>query len=117
MAAIAPTTTPLAGGNEVVLVRWTSITEADAGNAVEFPALKARTIQATGTFDSGSVALHGSNDGTNFVALEDWEGNAIAITSAGLVKVGDLQVRQIKPVITGGGGTQDITINLLMSSD
>lgn len=74
--------------------------------------LYSATIQASGTFATGSVALHGSLDGTNYVALDDADGTTIALTAAGVASVRD-PVVYLKPVLSSGGGTTDIDVVLL----
>lgn len=61
----------------------------------------AGSIQAIGTFGSGTVALQGSNDGTNWVNLKDLQGTVIGITSAGAAEFSTAMV-YIRPLITGG---------------
>ena len=69
-------------------------------------------MQVTGTFGGGSVALQGSNDGTNWVALKDLTGTVIAITVAGGVDF-SVSCVYIRPRITGGTGDDvDVTIAL-----
>jgi hypothetical protein len=69
-------------------------------------------MQVTGTFGGGSVALQGSNDGTNWVALKDLAGAVIAITAAGGVDF-SVSCVYIRPLITGGTGNDvDVTIAL-----
>lgn len=65
-----------------------------------------------GTFGGATVTLQGSLDGTNWATLTDAQGNAISVTSAALEAVTEL-VRYIRPVVTGGSGT-DVTVLLLM---
>jgi len=59
------------------------------------------SIQALGTFGGGTVKLQGSNDGTNWVDLNDTEGTAIGITSAGASEFTTSMV-YIRPLVTGG---------------
>lgn len=81
---------------------WASVTESDTFAPVKLEkAINALTIQASGTFGGTSLALQGSLDGTNFVALKDLSGTAIALTAAGIASAGDL-VLWLKPVATGG---------------
>lgn len=93
---------------------WETITEADSAAAYEVPegigALGA--IQVNGTFGSASVALHGSEDGTNYYALNDLSNTAIAITSAGRAEF-TTAARYIKPVPTGGS-SQDLDVRVTL---
>lgn len=113
MATINPVVTSVGVGNGACKkVQWTPVTSSDVCEAVALPDLTDRSIQVAGTFDSASVALHGSNDGTNFAALNIPAGTAIAITAAGIKAVLENTVLT-KPVISGGGGSQSLTITML----
>lgn len=61
------------------------------------------TIQATGT---GTVTIEGSNNGTNWVALNDTSGAAISLAAAsnamGVLKEHPYYIR---PVVAGGTAT------------
>ena len=61
------------------------------------------TIQAVGTFGSGTVKLQMSNDGTNWVDMKDINNTAIGITAAGASEF-NTAARYIRPLITGGTG-------------
>jgi|GEM_PF-5969215 len=74
-------------------------------------------IQASGTYSgSASIALHGSLDGTNFVALDDLDGTAIALTAVG-IKMTRQAVLHVKPVMTGGDGSADIDLSIVIRFD
>jgi len=96
-------------------IQWTGLTT--AGNAsieavgVRFAAAVA-AVQATGTFGSATVALHGSCDGTNFVALSDTDSTTIGLTSAGISEF-STGVAFLKPNVSGGTGDDlDVTVVL-----
>jgi hypothetical protein len=71
-----------------------------------------RSIQIEGTANGATVAVQGSNDGTNFENLNDISGAAITGKSTGVL----LQIQQpclwIKWVLTGGGASTAIVITL-----
>lgn len=94
------------------LYTWTPVAGSDTCVAVKCPQLRDKSIQVAGTFDSASIALHGSNDGTNYAALSDPAGTTIAITAAGIVQVGQI-TQYIKPVTSGGGGSSSVSIMVL----
>lgn len=111
MATIAAVETPLPRNAEVVV--WDLLTNVNAsGDAVELP-VGACSVQVSGTFGGATVAMHGSNDGSAYAALVDLAGVAIGISAAGFKSVGD-RPRYIKPVTTGGGGTQSLKVTLLV---
>ena len=115
MAAIAPTVTAIGRGDGSTLrVVWTPVTANDTCVAVSYPECSDKSIQGLGTFDSGSIALQGSNDGgTTYAALHDPGGTTIAITSAGIKAVLE-NTELIKPVVSSGGGSQSITVAMLL---
>lgn len=120
MAVVAATVTPL--GNDANqnqngpahLVTWASMANGDTGAPIQQLALSDRTVQVVGTFGvGGSVTLKGSNDGTNYVALTDPQGNAITMTAAGLEAVSELP-RYVRPEVTAGDGTTSLSVYLLL---
>jgi hypothetical protein len=114
MAERTPTITASLSANEDFhIVQWTGLLNTDTGAPVQMPGSTLRSVQVTGTFGSGSVAIHGSNDGTNYAALPDPGGTTIAISSAGIKAIGAV-TRYIKPVVSGGGGTTSLVATLLV---
>ena len=69
-------------------------------------------MQAFGTFGGGTVKLQGSNDGTNWVDLNDVTGTAIGITAAGGAEF-TTSFLYIRPLVTGGSG-DDIDVLILL---
>jgi hypothetical protein len=74
-----------------------------------------KMIEVKGTFDSASVAIEISLDGTNWHAIRDSAGTAIAITAA----VGDVYIENLKQeysiraVTSGGGGSTSLTVTMV----
>ena len=70
------------------------------------------SIQAVGTFGSGTVKLQGSNDGTNWADLDDTQGTAVGLAAAGAAEFSTGMV-YIRPLVTGGTGDDlDVFISL-----
>lgn len=114
MATIDPTVIATGRGDGSTLrVIWTPVTAADTCRAVSYPECADKSIQVAGTFDSASVAVNGSNDGTNFAALRDPGGTTIAITSAAIRAILENTV-VVVPLVSGGGGSQSLTISMLI---
>ena len=89
-------------------IKWVGLLNGDTGDAVEMAAWPDRSVQVHGTFGTGgSITFQGSNDGTNWFALTDPQGNAITKTAAGLEAVTEL-TRYIRPSVTAGDGTTDL---------
>jgi len=116
MATISPTYTYLAATNRHstggIVVQWTPVTSADTCAAADIVDYADRSVQVSGTFDSATVKLQGSNDGTNFVDLTDPQGNAISKTAAALEAVMELTA-YTKPTFSGGGASQSLTVTML----
>lgn len=111
MATVQPTVdyAPNGQGNGV-LVTWASMANGDVGAPVEGVDYADRTVQFGGTFGAGgSVTLKGSNDGTNYIALTDPQGNAITKTAAALEVIEEAP-RLSRPEVTAGDGTTSITV-------
>lgn len=68
------------------------------------------SVQVAGTFGGATVALEVSNDGTNWLPLNDLAGDAISVTSAGLHEFSSAAGR-VRAKTTGGTGT-DVTVTL-----
>lgn len=78
------------GDGSLVKFTW-PLTATDDGMPVGYAQWSDRSVQFTGTFGAGTVLLEGSNDGgTTWATLLDSKGNAISITAAGLVQIGQL---------------------------
>ena len=71
-------------------VTWaTLITANAAGTPYEPQRLRARfaTVQATGTWDTATLVLQGSNDGTVWFTLDDVQGTAVSFTANGFAEL------------------------------
>lgn len=95
------------------VLKWTPVTNADTARAYQLPrASWGFSVSASGTFDSATVAVEGSVDGVTYFALTDDNG-AIALTAAGGTQ-GAAMVKWIRPAFSGGGGSQSITVDMLL---
>jgi len=72
-----------------------------------------RSVQVGGSnLDGATVTIQGSNDQANFHTLNDPLGNVMSFTAAGLKQILEYS-DHVKPVTTGGGGSQSIDITLV----
>ncbi len=103
-------------GNRSWVALWETLTTTnDTGRAITLPAHSDRSVQITGTFGvGGTVVIQGSNDGTNFVTLNDFQGNALSFTAEDLENISQA-THFIRPFISGGDGTTDLDISLLLT--
>jgi len=115
--------------SNTVEIRWSDLDQDDSGQAAQVMDYPDMTVQATGTFNSGTITLYGSNDiaavradigaGTLFAsATAEWtqivdpQGNGIAFTARG----GEVLLENyayILPVVTGGGASTDLEVSIV----
>lgn len=100
-----------------ILFTYDNLDENDsAPAAIDMSEYADRSIQVVGSFNSGTVVLEGSNDGTNYVTLTDPQGNALSFTSAGIEQIQEL-TRYIRPRVSAGTGVDvDVFIMLRRAS-
>ena len=94
--------------------RWTDYSTADEAAPVRLQNMKglAGAVQVTGTFGGATIALQVSNNGTNFVTLNDAVGAPITFTAAGMREFSTAALF-IKP--TSSGGTADnVTVTIVL---
>jgi len=94
------------------VVTWETLTNSNtAGTAYEPARMRglAGTVQVTGTPDSATLVLQGSNDGTNWVTLKDTLGSDISFTAAGYAEF-STAFRYLRPSTSGGSGSQDLDV-------
>lgn len=96
---------------ETAVHTWSGLSAVDtAGEAVGYGAHADRSVQVMGTFGAGgAVTLQGSNDGSSWYTLTDFQGNALVITVAGIYTVSEA-TRFIRPSITGSDGTTNLDV-------
>lgn len=114
MATSTASVTPIsyANGEKAHVVTWSALANGDDGSAIELFGSSDRSIQVTGTFGAGgSVRLQGSNDGSNWAALTDPQGNDLNITSAKIEAITEI-TRYIRPLVTAGDGTTSLVVTV-----
>jgi len=101
-------------GDDAHVVTWADILSSGEGSAFEMPGSHIKSVQFDGTFGAGgTIQLHGSNDGTNYVVLTDPQGNTISKTAAAIESISE-HTRYVKPVVTAGDGTTSIDVTLFV---
>lgn len=84
------------------------VADSEDGAAVELPSnLRGLTVEAVGSFNTGTVTFQGSLNGTTWWTLQDPAGNNLAFTAAGGGQVANALPRYIRPLLSGEG-TDDI---------
>lgn len=105
---------PSSVNDRVHIVTWTGLANGDDGDPIQMTGSSDRTIQFDGTFGTGgTIILEGSNDGTNYYALTDPQGNNISKTAGSLETVVEL-TKYIRPRVSAGDGTTSLTACLLL---
>jgi hypothetical protein len=100
-------------GNNSHFVQWTPMLNGDSGAPFGAPGFADRSMQIVGTFGAGgTVLVEGSNDGTNYATLNDPQGVALSKTAAGIFEISQI-VKFIRPRVSAGDGTTNITVTLL----
>lgn len=95
------------------VLTWTGLANGDSGSPVEMPGSADRTVQVFGTFGSGgNCRIEGSNNGSNWSALTDPQGNALDISSEKIETITEI-TRYMRPRITAGTGVS-LTICMLV---
>ncbi len=110
MADISPKASVPTSG--VTLHTWENVTENDTpvGIKITGAGTVLMAYQVTGTFNSATVVIQGSNDGVNWVNLNDILGNQISVSAAGGGEISSSFV-YLRPSISGGT-SQDITVSV-----
>jgi len=94
---------------------WTALASGDVGNALTAPNLPDKTVHLTGTFNTATCVIQGSNDGTNYETLADPNGNALSFTATGIETILE-NVQYIRPKTGTAGGSAAITVTVVSQS-
>ena len=99
-------------GGKTARALWNGLVCGENGDAIDLDGFNDNTITVTGTFNSQTVTIQGSNDGTNWFTLTDHAGSNLAFTAAGMKLITEAP-KSIRPSFSGSsGGDVDIIIEL-----
>lgn len=104
---------PSSGGFGQTII-WTPLANGDDGQAWDTQDYPDISVQFGGTFGAGgTVIIEGCNEvtPTNWLTLNDPQGNAASTTSAKIEQLME-NVRWVRPRVTGGDGTTAITVSI-----
>lgn len=102
------------GDGSAKLVLWEGMTANGSGDPVSFPEHYEAYVQIVGTWDTATMVLEGSLDGTNYTTLDDIEASAISLTSGSAVlKLRDVPLK-IRPTLSSVDESTDLDVYLLM---
>ena len=107
--------TPLSGAS-VILVVWRGLRYEDTGIPYPCPHYADRSVHVTGTFGTGgNCRIQGSNVDVSptFVTLNDTQGNALDINTPRIKQILENSY-WVRPNITGGDGTTNLDVYLLI---
>lgn len=114
MATRNATVTDISETGNSRLVSWTGLLNGDDGSPAQWVDYADRCFQVAGTFGTGgSCTVQGSNDGTNWSALADPQGNALTFTAQKIEQALELP-RYVRPIVTAGDGTTSLVVTLCM---
>jgi hypothetical protein len=113
MGVVQPVYTelPFSGPGEAWQIQWPHMKNTDTGVSIDLFKYHDRSVQVEGTIGAaGSVSVEGSNDGSTFEVLDDPTGTALTFTTLGKIKEVLEAVWKLRPHVTAGDGTTDITV-------
>ena len=97
-----------------VVATWYALALGDVGEEIGLANFADRSVQVVGDFGAGgSVRIEGSLDGENYAPLTDPQGNVLDIQAAKIEAVAEV-VRYIRPHVTSGDGTTNLTVIMLL---
>ena len=89
---------------------WASLDGADTATAADMASNPDKSVEISGTYDSATIVIQGSNSGATWFTLTDYDGNSLSYTTGNkLVGIRE-NVRLIRPVTSGGGGSTALNI-------
>lgn len=111
MAVRQPTATQF-GNNAGVSITWSGLLQGDNGDLADYSSFINKTFHAFGNFggSAATVTIQGSNDGVNWAQLSDVVGNALSLTTSKPIRRTDDIPRYVRPLISGGDGTTNLTV-------
>ena len=98
-------------GPRVTRKAWLGIKHEEQPGSVEVKGGSV-SVQVGGTFGSVSVLIEGSNDGRQYGALTDPQGNPLIFMGPDIKQISE-QVSHIRPVLDGGGGA-DTSVDVIL---
>lgn len=112
MPTIAPTKQPT-GNIKSVLYTWAPLALGDDGEPAGLSQYADKSVQVSGVFGGATLAIEGSNDGSNWAPLSDPQGNNLNFTAAKIEMVSEA-TQFIRPRVVGGDGTTALNVSIFM---
>lgn len=115
MPAVTPTTLQTAEGNSdgsVLAFSWELLTASPAGAPMSFVQWSDRTWTAVGTWGGATLAFEGSNDLSNWFAMNNAAGGLTAsLTANGMVTTIELPL-YVRPNLITAGTEADVVVSV-----
>lgn len=101
------------GDQSVLMATWAAAAAADTFAPIKAGEYVSKSVQFSGTFNSATGVLKGSNTGANFFGLNSAAGSPISMASEALSNVLESPL-YYQPTFSGGGGSQALVCSLLL---
>jgi hypothetical protein len=94
---------------------WSGVLTGDVCLPVDYDAYADRTVQTAGVFGGATVAVQGSLEKVpvNWAVLTDPQGNDLNIATAKIEMVVE-NTAFVRPAVSGGDGSTNLTITMFM---
>jgi hypothetical protein len=112
MSEIKSTNTPT-GNHKSFVAQWPGAVLGDTFTALDFSQYTDKSVQVTGAFDGAACVLEGSNNGTDYFPLHDYQGATLSFGAGGLKPVAEA-CRFVRPLLVGGGAITSLTVSLFL---
>lgn len=101
--------------DRIKIFQWTLTTADATGSALVIPSHADKTVQAYGTWGSGTLTIQGANHPSSptWATLTDQIDNALSFTDDTKIEVIAQNPYQIRPVLTGSTGAT-VTVVLVV---
>jgi hypothetical protein len=102
------------GEKSLLSVSWNGLKVEESAKVLQLGPIHSASVQMSGNFgEGGLIVLLGSNDGINFMPLEDSNSNLIKKSSHSIENLGQF-VRYIKPLVLGGDANTELDCHILL---
>lgn len=97
------------GDGSCLLWEYTPLTTTNADSSpIDFTQWGDMSVQVRGTWGAGgALAIEGSNDGTNYIVLNNAQGTALTLSADSLKQIVE-RPRYVRARVTGGDGTTSL---------
>jgi hypothetical protein len=111
--SVIQSTNVATGNHKSFVARWPNAVLGDSFAALDFSQYTDKSVQVSGAFDAATCVLEGSNNGTDYFPLHDYQGATLSFGAGGLKPVAEA-CRFVRPLLTGGGALTSLTVSLFL---